>query len=114
MASLTDPEQQIIRERSFEDMKLLDDMLKAEVSMQDLITDIYAVNLAMYMDNHTFEMPEEFKEIGRRFLIDRNMSFMSQHMQEVWLNYQCAVKQLREQDASGIVPVPGQELNEAG
>ena len=76
---------------------LLKDMLEAEVSMQDLITDIYAVNLAMYMDNHDLDMPEEFKQIGKKFLIDRNMAFMSQHMDEVWCSYHHTVEQVREQ-----------------
>ena len=77
--------------------KLLQEMLEAEVSMQDLITDIYAVNLALYMDNHNLDMPEEFKQIGKKFLIDRNMAFMSQHMDEVWCSYQNTVSQVREQ-----------------
>lgn len=89
---------------------LLKEMLQTEVSMQDLITDIYAVNLAMYMDNHTFEMPEEFKRIGRQFLIDRNLSFMSQHMEEVWEQYQHMVKQVREHECSE----PVGEMSEAG
>lgn len=76
---------------------LLKDMFEAEVSMKDLITDIYALNLAMYMDDHAFEMPAEFKEIGKQFLIDRNIAYMSQHMQEVWLQYYHIVKQVREQ-----------------
>lgn len=88
---------------------LLEDILAAEVSMKDLITDIYAVNLAMYMDNHTFEMPEEFKQIGKQFLIDRNMSLMTQHMQEVWLQYHHTVKQVRESRSSA----PVVEMNEA-
>lgn len=83
--------------------KILEDMLEAEVSMQDLITDMYAVNLAMYMDVYTLEMPTEFIEMGKKFLIDRNMGFMSQHMHEVWLRHQHTLKQLREE--SSLVPM---------
>lgn len=89
---------------------LLKDMLEAEVSMKDLITDIYAVNLAMYMDDHTFEMPEEFKLIGKQFLVDRNMSFMTQHMQKIWLQYHRTVKQVRESRSSASVV----EMSEVG
>lgn len=90
--------------------KLLREMMAAETSMQDLITDIYAVNLAMYMDNHTFEMPEEFKAMGKQFLIDRNIGFMSQHMSEIWEQYHHTVKQLRDQQTSSSVV----EMSDAG
>lgn len=76
---------------------LLKDMLEAEVSMQELITDIYAVNLALYMDTHTLDMPEEFKQIGKQFLIDRNIVFMSQHMDKIWSSYHQTLRQVREQ-----------------
>lgn len=90
--------------------KLLREMCQTEVSMNDLITDIYAVNLAMYMDNHIFEMPEEFKQIGKRFLIDRNLAFMSQHMEEIWMQYHHTVEQVRE-SCSGASVV---EMSEVG
>lgn len=93
--------------------KLLEEILDAEVSMQDLITDIYAVNLAMYMNDHDFEMPEEFKKIGKQFLIDRNIAFMSQHMQEIWCGFRRLVEQVQEQDRDFFAE-PDLSLSDAG
>ena len=93
--------------------ELLKEMLKAEVSMQDLITDIYAVNLAMYMEGHTLNMPAEFIEMGKRFLIERNISFMSQHMQEVWVDYHRLIRQVREQGEHAPAE-PDLKLSDAG
>lgn len=92
---------------------LLKGMFDAEVSMQDLITDIYAVNLVMYMEGHTLKMPAEFIEMGKRFLIDRNISFMSQHMQEVWVGYHRLIRQIREQGEHAPAE-PDVKLSDAG
>lgn len=92
--------------------KFLEGIFDAEVSMYDLITDIYAVNLAMYMNDHNFEMPEEFKEIGKQSLIARNIAFMSQHMQEIWCVYCRLVEQIQAQDGDFFVE-PDLSLSDA-
>ena len=67
-----------------------------EISMRDLITDIYAVHLAMAMGDVHIDMSEELKKIGNEFLISRNMSFMSQHVEEVWFQWEQTQKSIRE------------------
>ena len=77
--------------------KLLQEMFEADLSIQDLITDIYAINLAMYMDDNLLNMPDEFIEMGKKLLIERNINSMSDHLYEVWLHNQRISRHLQEQ-----------------
>jgi len=42
------------------------------------------------------DMPEDFKALGKEFLISRNLAFMSQHMNEVWIDHENFLKKIRK------------------